>query len=183
MPNYHRYYVPNSIVAFTLVTYNRYPLFSNPQATKLFLNLLDEISNKFSYDCLAFSILPNHIHLLIQLSQEYPNFSVFIRELKRLFSIKFQKSDPILFVPNSSRQKHHEVTIWQRRFWDHIIVDEQDLQNHLDYIHFNPVKHGLTQDPSEWPWSSFSDYLEKGYYSYDWVPDKERLEKFKSWGE
>jgi len=62
MPNYHRYYVPNSIVAFTLVTYNRYPIFSNPQATKLFLNLLDEISNKFSYDCLAFSILPNHIH-------------------------------------------------------------------------------------------------------------------------
>lgn len=183
MPNYRRYYVPNSIVAFTVVTYNRQPIFSKPESAKLFLNLLDTLSNKFHYECQAYSILPDHVHLLIQLSPDFPIFSMFIRELKRLFSIEYQKSDLILPISNASRQKHHEVTIWQRRFWDHIIKDEQDLQNHIDYIHLNPVKHGLVQDPSKWAWSSFAEYVDQGFYSNGWEQHKKKLEKFNSWGE
>jgi putative transposase len=120
---------------------------------------------------------------MIQLSQDNPNFSLPIRELKRLFSVSYKKSIPVLLVPNSSHQKHHETTIWQRRFWDHIIKDERDLERNLDYIHFNPVKHGLTDNPTCWPWSSYSNFVEKGYYSKEWAPDLKQFEGSDNWGE
>jgi putative transposase len=183
VPNYHRFYIPNAIVAVTLVTYNRQPTFSTPQAAELFLNIFNKIIDQFHYDCIAYSILPDHVHLLIQLSQDHPNFSLPIRELKRRFSVSYKKSNPVLPLPNSSRQKHHETTIWQRRFWDHIIKDERDLERHLDYIHFNPVKHGLTDSPTCWPWSSYSNFVEKGYYSKEWVPDLKQFEDSDNWGE
>ena len=59
-------------------------------------------------------------------------------------------------------------TIWHRRFWEHLIVDEDDLQRHMDYIHFNPVKHGHTKTVVEWPWSSFHRYVREGVYPHDW---------------
>ena len=132
MSNYHRYYIPNSIVALTLVTYNRQPIFADPQASKLILTLLEDINERYQYECVAYAIMPDHLHLLIHLSLEYPYFSIPIRELKRLFSINYQKININLAPSNPSRQKHHEVTVWQRRFWDHVIKDERDLQNHIN---------------------------------------------------
>ena len=183
MPTYHQFYVPNVTVAFTLVTYNRSPIFSNTQVAELFLNLLNKITNQFHYECIAYSLLPDHIHLLIQLSQENPNFSLPIRELKRLFSVSYKRLNPLLPLPNSSRQKHHETTIWQRRFWDHVIEDERDLERHLNYIHFTPVKHGFADNPTQWPWSSYSNYLEKGYYPKEWSPELNQFEDSDNWGE
>ena len=58
--------------------------------------------------------------------------------------------------------------VWQNRFWDHIIRDEQDLKNHLDYIHYNPVKHGLANSPFEWKESSFHQFRKQGHYPEDW---------------
>lgn len=183
MPNYHRLYIPNTIVAFTLVTYNRSPIFSKTQAVVLFLNLLNKITNQFHYECIGYSILPDHIHLLIKLSQENPNFSLAIRELKRLFSVSYKKFNPLLPSPNSSRQKHNETTIWQRQFWDHVIKDEQDLEKHLNYIHFNPVKHGFSDTPTNWPWSSYSNYVENGYYPKGWSPEPDQINDTDNWGE
>ncbi len=67
-----------------------------------------------------------------------------------------------------SRARKGEVEIWQRRFWDHCIRDEEDLRRHLDYIHYNPVKHGLVRRPLDWPWSSFARYVSLGWYSPEW---------------
>ena len=64
--------------------------------------------------------------------------------------------------------KRKEAAIWQRRFWEHTILDDDDLHNHFDYIHYNPVKHGLVSDPADWPWSSFLRFVKSGYYSQDW---------------
>lgn len=183
MPHYHRFYVPYAIVAFTLVTYNRSPIFSNIQTSDLFLNLLNKVTKQFHYECLAYSILPDHIHLLIQLSPNNPNFSIPIRELKRLFSVSYKRINPLMPLPNASRQKHHETTIWQRRFWDHVIKDERDLERHLNYIHFNPVKHGYSDDPSQWPWSSYSSYIENGYYPKEWSPEQNQFDDSDNWGE
>jgi len=183
VPNYHRFYIPNAIVAFTLVTYNRSPIFSNTQVSDLFLNLLNKITDQFHYKLIAYSLLPDPVHLILQLSHENPNFSLPIRELKRLFSVNYKKLNPLLPLPNSSRQKHNETTIWQRRFWDHVIKDERDLERHLNYIHFNPVKHGFTDNPTNWPWSSYSNYLENGYYPNEWSPDLNQFEDSENWGE
>jgi putative transposase len=67
-----------------------------------------------------------------------------------------------------ARQKKAEKAVWQRRFWEHQIRDDDDFINHLNYIHYNPVRHGLTMAPKDWPFSSFSRYVEKGFYDELW---------------
>jgi len=69
---------------------------------------------------------------------------------------------------NLSRQKRREAAIWQRRFWEHNILDDDDLAQHIDYIHFNPVKHCLVTEPGDWQWSSFHRFVEDGYYGPEW---------------
>ena len=69
---------------------------------------------------------------------------------------------------SASRRKHRESDVWQRRFWEHTIGDEADLEKHLDYIHYNPVKHGLVSCPHKWEYSSFRKWLERGNYEANW---------------
>ena len=64
--------------------------------------------------------------------------------------------------------KHKEKGIWQRRFWEHLIRDDDDLQRHLDYIHYNPIKHSFVMNASDWKYSSFDDYVQRGVYTRDW---------------
>jgi len=64
-----------------------------------------------------------------------------------------------------------EVGLWQRRFWEHVLQDDQDLARHVEYIHYNPVKHGLVRSVKDWPWSSFHRYAKQGYYPADWGGD------------
>jgi len=80
---------------------------------------------------------------------------------------------------NESRQKRGEAAIWQRRFWEHTIRDLDDYHRHLDYIHYNPVKHGLVKNVSDWVWSSFHQFVKAGYYERDWGGDhREETSKF-----
>ena len=89
--------------------------------------------------------LPDHIHCIWRLPDKDTDYSVRWKEIKR-----------------------HEAVIWQRRFWEHSIRDETDLNLHLDYIHTNPVKHGVVKNGSKWPWSSFHRYVRMGYYEENW---------------
>ncbi len=67
-----------------------------------------------------------------------------------------------------SKEHHRESTIWQRRFWEHQIRDEKDLHTHLDYIHYNPVKHNLVENVADWPYSTFHRYVKQGLYAANW---------------
>jgi putative transposase len=67
-----------------------------------------------------------------------------------------------------SKEYHRECTIWQRRFWEHQIRDEDDLRKHLDYIHYNPVKHGLVVNVADWPYSTFHRFVRQGFYPPNW---------------
>ncbi len=69
---------------------------------------------------------------------------------------------------NQSRISKNEKTVWQRRYWEHLIRDEKDWQRHMDYIHYNPVKHGLVERPGDWPHSSFERAVKHGLYERDW---------------
>jgi putative transposase len=69
---------------------------------------------------------------------------------------------------SESRLKQGEAVVWQRRYWEHMIWDEDDLRRHEDYIHYNPLKHGLVQRVADWRWSSFHQYVRMGYYERDW---------------
>ena len=70
-----------------------------------------------------------------------------------------------------SKRKYRESTIWQRRFWEHMIRDQDDLRRHMDYIHYNPVKHGLVKCVKDWPYSTFHRYVANGTYPRDWGGD------------
>jgi putative transposase len=71
-------------------------------------------------------------------------------------------------VANPSRTKKREKPVWQRRYWEHLIRDEHDWRKHMDYIHYNPVKHGIVNAPIQWPYSSFKQCVKKGWYSSEW---------------
>jgi len=73
--------------------------------------------------------------------------------------------------PSASRIKHREGAVWQRRFWEHRIRDQEDFNAHVEYIHYNPVKHGLAKAPIEWAYSSFGRYVRDGIYDRDWGAD------------
>jgi putative transposase len=68
----------------------------------------------------------------------------------------------------ASKQKHRESTLWQRRFWEHQIRDDEDYAKHLDYVHYNPVKHGLVTHAKDWQYSSFHRYVNRGSYEENW---------------
>ena len=114
------------------------------------------ISRPFEIDAMV--ILPDHLHCLWRLPDGDGDYSGRWREIKKAAS---RAIAPFSNVRN-------ERAVWQRRFWEHAIRDETDWRKHLDYIHYNPVKHGLVTCPREWPWSSFGRCVTRGWYQSSW---------------
>ena len=92
------------------------------------------------------------------------DFSQRWRQIKSAFSREIAKEERV----SKSRLRKQERGIWQRRFWAHLIVDQADFNNHVDYIHWNPVKHGWVKQVADWRYSSFHKYVELGIYSNTW---------------
>lgn len=112
----------------------------------------------------AIVVLPDHIHAVWTLPEGDDDFSLRWRLIKSNFSRVLPIGEPV----SRSRQQKGERGIWQRRFWEHTIRDDRDYERHIDYIHFNPVKHGYVQRPVDWPYSSFSRMVAEGIYPEDW---------------
>lgn len=171
MPNYRRVKIEGGTYFFTLVTYKRKPLFLYNDEIELFLEALHHVGTYHPFSTLAYCILPDHIHLLWEMPNNDANYSFRISEIKKRFSKQFitKYGNSTLVTPK--QQNRGETGIWQRRFWEHLIRDEEDLNWHFDYIHYNPVKHGLTNQVKQWSASSFFDYVKLGYYDIDWGQD------------
>ena len=102
-------------------------------------------------DVLAAVIMPDHIHFIWELPPDDHDFSKRVGRLKVLFTRSLPPTADIRRAESLSRLAHREAAVWQRRFWEHTIRDEHDFRRHLDYIHYNPVKHGLATCPHSWP--------------------------------
>ena len=113
-------------------------------------------------------LLPDHMHCLWTLPPGDANFSMRWSMIKRQVSVacgsRYKRPEWI----SPSKRQHRESTFWQRRYWEHQIRDEADFRQHLDYIHYNPVKHGLCHRATAWPHSTFHRYVMQGVYSEDW---------------
>jgi putative transposase len=114
----------------------------------------------------AIVVLPDHLHAVLTLPPGDADFSGRWRRIKGHFSSALIDAEVPL-----ARARNGDLALWQRRFWEHTIRDEDDLQRHVDYIHFNPVKHGLVQRVRDWPHSSFHRYVQQGLLSEDWAGD------------
>ena len=113
----------------------------------------------------AIVVLPEHLHTIWQLPPNDHDFSTRWRLIKSRFSQAIGRGEPI----SESRLKKGERGIWQRRFWEHVIRDDEDFARHVDYIHYNPVKHGHCARAADWPHSSFRRWVELGVYPLDWA--------------
>ena len=113
------------------------------------------------------SVVENDI-LKILAGANDKNYSKRIGHIKTLFTKSFRGNNALPKTVSISRQKHRESNVWQRRFWEHTIQDESELETYLNYIHYNPVKHGLVSCPHLWSYSSFHSWVQKDGYSSSW---------------
>ena len=152
---YRRVYVPGGTYFFTLVTHNRKPIFSDLEAVETLRMAFKYIMPRFPYSIVATVIMPDHIHAVWTLPEGDSDFSTRWRLIKSCFTRNWTN-------------RHKGVSVWQHRFWEHLIRNEKDLERHVEYIHYNPVKHGLVNSPSDWPYSSFSRFVKEGLYPANW---------------
>jgi len=166
MPQYHRAWISGGTFFFTVVTYKRFPIFANEAAIELLHSCFQSVKIKLPYDIDALVILPDHLHCIWTLPDNDSDFATRWRLIKTNFTKNYSgnKADVI----SESMLCKRERGIWQRRFWEHMIRDQDGFNRHCDYIHYNPVKHGFVNLPSEWKHSSFKIFVERGLYPKDW---------------
>lgn len=116
------------------------------------------------FSLLAMVVLPEHLHAIWRLPLGDADYPLRWALIKAGFSRRLAKGETL----SPSRAAKRERGIWQRRYWEHQIRDEMDLARHVDYIHFNPVKHGWVSRAVDWPHSTLHGYVERGMMSGDW---------------
>jgi putative transposase len=168
MPEYRRFLLAGGTFFFTLVTYDRKPIFINPLVRDLLREIWKKVVQKHPFQTEAICLLPDHIHCIWTLPQDNAKFSLRWSEIKRQFTYRYLNEIKPILEKSASRVKRGEASLWQRRFWEHTIRDEVDLNNHINYIHYNPVKHGLVSNVKDWEFSSFHKYVKLGMYTEDW---------------
>lgn len=139
---------------------------------QLLVDYADELRDAFKtvkqrhpFEIDAMVVLPDHLHAIWTLPENDADFSTRWGLIKAAFSRSIKPGERI----STSRQTKGERGIWQRRFWEHLIQNEEDFERHVDYIHYNPVKHGYVKTPVEWKWSSVHRYIKDGILTKDWA--------------
>jgi putative transposase len=162
MSNYKRVFVENSYLFLTIITYNRNPILV--KNIELLGESFKRAKEKYNFEIYCSVIMPEHMHLLLKPEkiEEYP---------KIIFAVKYHFSKNL---PNSnenlsqSKIAKKEKGIWHRRYYEHTIRDEKDLYNHLDYIHYNPMKHKVAKNVKDWEYSSFHKFVKNEQYEKNW---------------
>ncbi len=166
MPNYRRAFIKGGTFFFTVVTYKRRPIFKEESSVNLLRVCIKEVAETNPFEETAFVLLLDHLHTIWTLPDGQSDYSTRWKLIKGAFSQRY--FSPGLNALPESMTKKGEKGIWQRRFWEHAIRDQDDYNVHCDYIHYNPVKHGLVLSPSEWKHSTFLEFVRQGMYNHDW---------------
>ncbi|MBE0444093.1 REP-associated tyrosine transposase [Psychrobacter sp. FME5] len=171
MPRYIRSYTKGATYFFTLVSYNRRRILCEDDFLQAFKKSIKQVQQQYSFEIIAWVQLPDHLHCIWRLPENDADYSMRWSQIKRLTT----QACPQYHLPinelSPSKVKRHERGIWQRRFYEHEIKNEADFIRHIDYLHYNPVKHGLVKKVVDWPYSSFHRYVRQGDYLADWGDD------------
>lgn len=122
----------------------------------------------------AIVVLTDHLHAVWTLPESDADFAM----RWRLIKTRFSRAMPIGEAVSVSRAAKRERGIWQRRYWEHRIRDEDDLRSHVDYMHYNPVKHGHVERVADWPHSSFHRFVERRWLPRDWGGGRDEAGRF-----
>jgi putative transposase len=165
MTEYRRFYIPESTWFFTVNLAER-------KNNNLLIDNIDLLRDAFKYvkqqkpfHMNAVVIMSDHLHCIWSLPLNDADFSIRWNLLKGRFSRGIPPNERI----STSRETRRERGIWQRRFWAHLIENQDDFNRHVDYIHWNPVKHGKVNKVVDWPYSSFHRYVKQSVYSNEWA--------------
>ena len=163
---YRRTISPGSAFFFTVVTFERRRLFAQEPAVCLLRQAFRSVIIRHPCKIEAAVILPDHLHMIWRMPEDDSEYPTRWRLIKSYFTHHWEgrDDDPI----PASRQRKGERSVWQRCYWEHMIRDEEDWRRHVDYIHYNPVKHGLARSAREWDYSSFGRSVKMGLYAEDW---------------
>lgn len=167
--HYRRAFIPGGSFFFTLVTERRRTLFNDENNVEILRQAFRNVKAKRPFYIDAMVVMPDHLHCIWTLPANDADFSTRWRLIKTWFS----KHCPAEMreTPDSVGQHKKQQAVWQQRFWEHALRDEKDFAQHVEYIHYNPVKHGYVDAPEQWPFSSFHRYVQAGIYPPDWGAD------------
>ena len=168
MPDYRRAFQPGDTFLFTLVTERRARFLTNDEARPLLRRALGATRERMPFDLRAIVLLPDHLHMMWTLPEGDHDFSRRMAFFKKEFTKARLAAGGVEQPMARSRQRNRRRGIWQRRFWEHTIRDDDDFRRHCDYIHFNAVKHGVASCPHAWPYSSFDRFVREEFYDADW---------------
>ena len=151
MSDYRRNYVPGGTYFFTVVTYKRRYMLVDELARSCLHEAIAEIRAKWPFDIVAIVLLPDHWHTVWTLPRGDDRYSLRLRRIKEEFTRRYLEGGGSELPQSESRVDHGMRGIWQKRFWEHTIDDEDDLKRCVDYVHWNPKKHGLVSNVIDWP--------------------------------
>jgi putative transposase len=158
MSDYRRAFVPGGCYFFTLVTHARQRLLEDTENVDRLREGFRRTMTKHPFRIDAIVILPAHLHTIWRLPENDADFSLRWRLIKHYLASGV----------SAGTNHRGEKRVWQRRFWEHLLRDQEDWRRHVDYIHFNPVKHGYVKRPGDWQWSSFTKASNRGWYPAGW---------------
>lgn len=169
MSNYRRARIPGGTYFFTVVTHKRIGYFEDPDNVTRLRDAFRFVLRSRPFRIDAAVVLPDHLHMIWTLPDDDADYGTRWRLIKSRFSPLRSRAAET----SASLRRRSERPIWQRRFWEHTIKSEDELNRHMDYIHFNPVKHHLVERPSLWPFSSLQRAISTGIYPQGWGEDGE----------
>jgi putative transposase len=164
MPNYRRAWHPGGTYFFTVNLLQRHGNDLLTRHADVLRSVVRSVQARHPFRIHGWVVLPEHLHSVIELPPGDADFATRWRLIKMDFSKALPKTERLSKV----RAARGERGIWQRRYWEHLIRDDADMQAHMDYVHFNPVKHGLVRRVADWPVSTFHGLVKRGVYAPDW---------------
>lgn len=186
MPSYRRLEAPGATLFFTVVTHERRRILTSPQSLEILRAAFRQEMDHHPFVIDAIVIFPDHLHTIWTLPPGDTRFSMRWSKIKGEFTERFLAVGGAEGTRGASRLKRGERGVWQRRFWDRVVRDDDELDAFMNYIHWNPVKHGVASCPHSWPQSSFTKWVRAGRYSADWmcrcdrsIPAKPRFERLR----
>jgi len=167
MPNYRRADIPGGTYFFTVNTFRRQAILIHDRVPSALRQAIESVKHAYPFSIEAWVLLPDHMHCIWKLPLGNADFSLRWAMIKRYVTKECSSMTEVNAL-SESRQKRKEGAFWQRRFWEHAIRDEEDLRRHMDYIHWNPVKHGYVKQVKDWRYSSFHRFVTEGVYPENW---------------
>jgi len=178
MRRYLRYRIEGGTYFFTVVTHERRRFLTESNARQHLRESIKSVQEERPFSILAIVLLPDHWHCLLELPPGDSDYSTRLRLIKSRFTKHWLANGGTEGTQRRSLRRKSERAIWQRRFYEHTVRDEDDLNRCAEYIHWNPKKHGLVERVADYPWSSFHRFVNAGQYDVNWggenpVPDLE----------